>query len=229
MYHYTELGEVNTKEMFRKAYEGGYAVPAFNFISIEQFNAIIDAGMDRRSPLILLASPNLHKQLGYEMLARMTQSGIDRIKNSGLDIPVALHLDHGMTFEQCVDAVEFGFSSIMIDGSALPFEENVALTRRTVDYAHRHGVTVEAAIPCEEQAERWRERDRDRYFALVKACDYETMVQHHYDKGCMLRRNRYMVDRSSMLIAAYDGMLGGTMYTLSYAMKKGLEIITLEI
>ncbi len=91
------------------------------------------------------------------------------------------------------------------------------------------GVTVEAAIPCEEQAARWRERDRNRYFALIKACDFETMVQHHYDKGCMLRRNRYMVDRSAMLIAVYDGMLGGTMYTLSYAMKKGLDIVTLDI
>lgn len=93
----------------------------------------------------------------------------------------------------------------------------------------RPGVTVEAAIPCEEQAARWGERDRNRYFALVKDCDYETMVQHHYDRGCMLRRNRYMVDRSSMLIAAYDGLLGGTMYTLAYAMKKGLEIVTLEL
>jgi len=91
------------------------------------------------------------------------------------------------------------------------------------------GVTVEAAIPCEEQAARWSERDRNRYFALVKACDYETMVQHHYDRGCMLRRNRYMVDRASMLIAAYDGLLGGTMYTLTYAMKKELEIVTLEL
>ncbi|MEG2097945.1 MAG: SLOG family protein, partial [Pseudoflavonifractor sp.] len=67
-------------------------------------------------------------------------------------------------------------------------------------------VTVEAAIPCEEQAERWSERDRNRYFALVCACDFETMVQHHYDKACMLRRNRYMVDHSAMVIAAYDGM-----------------------
>lgn len=146
MYHYTELGEVNTKEMFKKAYEEGYAVPAFNFISMEQFNAIIDAVMEKCSPVILLASPNLHKQLGYEMLARITQSGIDRIRNQGREIPVALHLDHGMTFEQCVNAVEFGFSSIMIDGSALLFEENVALTRKTVDYAHRHGITVEAEL-----------------------------------------------------------------------------------
>lgn len=146
MYHYTELGQVNTKDMFQKAYEEGYAVPAFNFISIEQFNAIIDAVMEKRSPVILLASPNLHRQLGFEMLARIVQSGIDRIHNCGLDIPVALHLDHGMTFQQCVDAVEFGFSSIMIDGSALPFEDNVALTEKTAAYAHRHGVTVEAEL-----------------------------------------------------------------------------------
>ena len=146
MYHYTELGQVNTKDMFQKAYKEGYAVPAFNFISIEQFNAIIDAVMEKRSPVILLASPNLHRQLGFEMLARIVQSGIDRIHNCGMDIPVALHLDHGMTFQQCVDAVEFGFSSIMIDGSALPFEENIALTEKTVAYAHRHGVTVEAEL-----------------------------------------------------------------------------------
>ena len=92
----------------------------------------------------------------------------------------------------------------------------------------RSGVTVEAAIPCEEQAARWRERDRARYFDLVGHCDFETMVQRSYDRGCMLRRNRYMVDRSSRLIAVYDGMLGGTMYTLAYAMKQGLDIITLD-
>ena len=93
----------------------------------------------------------------------------------------------------------------------------------------RPGVTVEAVIPCEEQAARWRERDRERWFSLVERCDGETMVQRQYDRGCMLRRNRYMVDHSALLIAVYDGMLGGTMYTLSYAMKQGLEIVTLEI
>lgn len=91
------------------------------------------------------------------------------------------------------------------------------------------GVTVEAAIPCEEQAARWREQDRTRYFALVSRCDFETMVQRSYDRGCMLRRNRYMVNRSSRLIAVYDGLLGGTMYTITYAMKQGLEIITLDL
>lgn len=93
----------------------------------------------------------------------------------------------------------------------------------------RPGVTVEAALPCEEQAARWKERDRNRYFSLVAQCDYETMVQHHYDKGCMLRRDRYMVDRSSMIIAVYGGVLGGTMYTLAYAMKKGLEVNVLDV
>lgn len=160
MYHYTELGEVNTKDMFAKAYEEKYAVPAFNFISIEQFNAIIDAVMEKRSPVILLASPNLHKQLGYEILARIVQSGIDRIRNNGLDIPVALHLDHGMTFQQCVDAVEFGFSSVMIDGSALPFEENVELTAKTVAYAHRHKVTVEAELGVLSGAEESGEEEQ---------------------------------------------------------------------
>lgn len=88
----------------------------------------------------------------------------------------------------------------------------------------RSGVTLEAVIPCEEQAARWSERERERWFSLVERCDGETMLQHHYDKGCMLRRNRYLVDHSSMLIAVYDGMLGGTMYTISYAMKQGLEL-----
>lgn len=93
----------------------------------------------------------------------------------------------------------------------------------------RPGVTVEAAIPCEEQASRWSERDRERYFGLISLCDFETMVQHHYDRGCMLRRNRYMVDRSALLIAAYDGSLGGTMYTLTYAMKKGVEVQIIDL
>ena len=93
----------------------------------------------------------------------------------------------------------------------------------------RSGVTLEAVIPCEEQAARWSERERERWFSLVERCDGETMLQHHYDKGCMLPRNRYLVDHSSMLIAVYDGMLGGTMYTLSYAMKRGLETVILEV
>lgn len=88
----------------------------------------------------------------------------------------------------------------------------------------RPDVTLEAVIPCEEQAARWSERDRDRYYSLVEACDGETMVQRRYDKGCMLRRNRYLVDHAARLIAVYNGLLGGTMYTISYAMKQELEL-----
>ena len=93
----------------------------------------------------------------------------------------------------------------------------------------RPDVTLEAVIPWEEQAARWGERDRARYFDLVRRCDRETMVQKHYDKGCTLRRNRYMVDRACRLIAVYDGMLGGTMYTLTYAMRRGLTVELLEV
>ena len=90
-------------------------------------------------------------------------------------------------------------------------------------------ITLEAAIPCEEQAARWRESERERYFGLVARCDLETMVQRHYDKGCMQRRNRYMVDRSARLIAAYDGMLGGTMYTIHYAMQRGVDVVMIQL
>ena len=91
------------------------------------------------------------------------------------------------------------------------------------------GVTLEAAIPCEEQAARWKERDRNRYFSIIEQCDLETMVQRHYTNGCMQRRNRYMVDHASLVLAVYDGMLGGTMYTLTYAMRQGVRVVTLDL
>ncbi len=91
------------------------------------------------------------------------------------------------------------------------------------------GVTVEAALPCEEQAARWSEEERNRYFSLVSRCDVETMVQRHYSRDCMLRRDRYMVDRSSLLLAVYNGTLGGTMYTIGYAVKRGLEVVTIPV
>lgn len=146
MYSYWELGLVNTAAMFQDAYEKGYAVPALNFVTIEQLNGIVDAVIEKRSPVILLVSPNLHRQLGAEMTARLAQAAADRVRNAEPDIPVALHLDHGMTYEQCAAAVEGGFSSVMIDGSKLSFEENIELTRKVAEYAHAHGVTVEAEL-----------------------------------------------------------------------------------
>ena len=111
----------------------------------------------------------------------------------------------------------------MARGADFYFAEAVLRLR-----GERQDVTLEAAIPCEEQARRWREEERERYFRLVELCDYETMVQRHYDRACMQRRNRYMVDRSSRLIAVYDGMLGGTMYTVHYAMRAGVELVMLD-
>ena len=93
----------------------------------------------------------------------------------------------------------------------------------------RPGVTVEAAIPCESQADKWPPEDKERYQRLVGLCDFETMVQRQYDRGCMLRRNRYMVDRSSLLIAAFDGSKGGTLYTASYALKNGVEVEVIDL
>ena len=112
----------------------------------------------------------------------------------------------------------------MAQGADMYFGEAVlALREKHPD------VTLEAAIPCEEQAARWKERDRNRYFGLVERCDLETMVQHRYTSGCMQRRNRYMVDRSSLVLAVYDGMLGGTMYTLTYAMRQGVRVVTMDL
>lgn len=94
---------------------------------------------------------------------------------------------------------------------------------------NRPGVTVEAAIPCETQADSWPQPDRERYERLVGLCDFETVVQREYDRGCMLRRNRYMVDRSGLLIAALDGGKGGALYTASYALKHGVEVVVIDL
>jgi uncharacterized phage-like protein YoqJ len=112
----------------------------------------------------------------------------------------------------------------MAQGSDLYFCEAVLALR-----GRRSQVTLEAAIPCQTQADRWPEADKARYHRLLDQCDYETMVQHHYDRWCMQRRNRYMVDRSGWLIAVYDGQPGGTMQTIAYAMKQGLELRVIRV
>lgn len=116
------------------------------------------------------------------------------------------------------------FISGMARGCDLYFCEAV-LDLRT----RRPGVSLEAAIPCEEQARRWPERERNRYFRLMEACDLETMVQKNYSAGCMQRRNRYMVDHAALLIAAFDGQLGGTMYTITYAMRAHVQVVILDV
>ncbi len=146
MLSYKELGLVNTKEMFKKAFEGGYAIPAFNFNNMEQLQAIVSACVETKSPVILQVSSGARKYANQTLLRYMAQGAVEYAKELGYNIPIALHLDHGDSFELCKDCIDSGFSSVMIDGSHLPYEENVALTKRVVEYAHTKDVTVEGEL-----------------------------------------------------------------------------------
>ena len=144
---YKDLGLVNTREMFAKAVKGGYAVPAFNFNNMEQLQAIIMAAVETRSPVILQVSKGARNYANQTLLRYMAQGAVEYAKELGWKKPqIVLHLDHGDSYELCKSCVDFGFSSVMIDGSSLPYEENVALTKQVVKYAHKYDVTVEAEL-----------------------------------------------------------------------------------
>ena len=146
MISYKELGLVNTKEMFAKAVKGGYAIPAFNFNNMEQMQAILQACVATKSPVILQVSSGARKYANQTLLRYMAQGAVEYAKELGCNIPIVLHLDHGDSFELCKSCVDMGFSSVMIDGSHLPYDENVALTRKVVEYAHKYDVTVEGEL-----------------------------------------------------------------------------------
>ena len=142
-----ELGLVNTREMFKKAVDGGYAIPAFNFNNMEQLQAIIKASAETKSPVILQVSKGARQYANATMLLYMAEGAVAYAKELGWANPqIVLHLDHGDSFELCKSCIEMGFSSVMIDGSHLPYEENIALTRKVVDYAHQYDVTVEGEL-----------------------------------------------------------------------------------
>ncbi len=148
---YKSLGFVNTNEMFKKAMKGGYAVPAYNFNNMEQIQAIITACLETQSPVILQVSSGARKYADQTLLQFMGQGAVEMMKShakaKGLkEIPIALHLDHGDTFELCKSCIESGFSSVMIDGSHHPYDKNVELTKQVVDYAHQFDVTVEGEL-----------------------------------------------------------------------------------
>ncbi|WP_156299144.1 class II fructose-bisphosphate aldolase [Streptobacillus canis] len=145
-YNYKDLGLVNTKEMFAKANREGYSVPAFNFNNLEQLQGIIEACVEMGSPVILQVSTGARKYIGKEMLPFMAKAATAYVKASGSDIPVALHLDHGPSFEVCKDCIEYGFSSVMIDASHHSFDENVEISKSVAEFAHQHDVTVEAEL-----------------------------------------------------------------------------------
>jgi fructose-bisphosphate aldolase, class II len=151
MTKYDELGFSNTKEMYNKAVSGGYAIPGYNFNNMEQLQAIIGACLETQSPVILQISKGARSYADETLLQYLGKGCIEMMKRmaseQGLkEIPVALHLDHGDTYELCVSVIESGFSSVMIDGSSLSYDENVELTKRVVEYAHAHDVTVEGEL-----------------------------------------------------------------------------------
>ncbi len=144
---YKDLGLVNTRDMFKRAVSGGYAIPAFNFNNLEQLQAIITASSELKSPVILQVSKGARNYANATLLRYMAEGAVEYAKELGCKHPeIVLHLDHGDSFELCKDCVDMGFSSVMIDGSSLPYEENVELAKKVVDYAHKYDVTVEAEL-----------------------------------------------------------------------------------
>src|SRR5512133_3777669 len=143
---YKELGLTNTKELFKKAVDGGYDIPAYNFNNLEQLQAILQACVETKSPVILQVSSGARKYANATLLRNMAKGAVEYVKELGYEIPIVLHLDHGDTFELCKECIDSGFSSVMIDGSHHSYEKNVELTKQVVEYAHAHGVTVEGEL-----------------------------------------------------------------------------------
>jgi fructose-bisphosphate aldolase class II len=144
--HYSTLGLANTKEMFAKAMAGKYAIPAYNFNNLEQLQAIVTACAETNSPVIIQVSKGARSYANETMLRYMAMGAVQMAREAGSAIPICLHLDHGDSFELCKSCIDSGFSSVMIDGSHLPFEENVALAKKVVEYAHQFDVSVEAEL-----------------------------------------------------------------------------------
>ena len=146
MVTYKELGLANTKEMFANAMKGKYAIPAYNFNNMEQLQAIITGCAQTGSPVILQVSSGARKYANQVLLQYMAKGAVELARSMGSKIPIALHLDHGDTFELAKSCIDTGFSSVMIDGSHHSYEDNIKLTRQVVEYAHAHDVTVEGEL-----------------------------------------------------------------------------------
>ena len=182
MVNYKDLGLVNTREMFARAIKGGYAIPAFNFNNMEQMQAIIQASVETKSPVILQVSSGARKYANQTILRYMAQGAVEYAKELGCNIPIVLHLDHGDSFELCKSCIEMGFSSVMIDGSHLPYDENVALTKKVVEYAHQFDVTVEgelgvlAGVEDEVSAEHHTYTEPDQVEDFVKKTGVDSLA-----------------------------------------------------
>lgn len=185
--NYRDLGFVNTRGMFKNAVTGGYAVPAYNFNNMEQLQAIIAGCLETQSPVILQVSSGARKYADQTLLQYMGQGAVEMMRRmaatQGLkEIPIALHLDHGDTFELCKSCIESGFSSVMIDGSHHSFDDNIALTKQVVEYAHPLDVTVEgelgvlAGIEDEVQAEKHTYTQPEEVEEFVKRTGVDSLA-----------------------------------------------------
>jgi fructose-bisphosphate aldolase class II len=179
---YKELGLVNSRELFAKAVAGGYAIPAYNFNNLEQLQAIIIGCAETASPVIVQVSSGARKYANQTLLRYLAQGAVALARELGSNIPIVLHLDHGDTFELCRSCIETGFSSVMIDGSAHTFADNVALTKKVVAYAHEHDVTVEgelgvlAGIEDAVQHEKSHYTDPNEVEEFVKATGVDSLA-----------------------------------------------------
>jgi len=182
MVSYKDLGLVNSKEIFDRAFEGKYAIPAFNFNNMEQLQAIIAACVEQKSPVILQVSSGARKYANQTLLRYMAQGAVEYAKELGYAIPIVLHLDHGDTFELCKSCIDFGFSSVMIDGSHHPYEKNVEVTCQVVEYAHKYDVTVEgelgvlAGIEDDVQAEHHTYTEPDQVEDFVQKTGVDSLA-----------------------------------------------------
>ena len=173
--NYKELGLVNTREMFKRAVKGGYAIPAFNFNNLEQLQAIITAASETKSPVILQVSKGARAYANPILLRYMAEGAVEYAKSLGCNHPeIVLHLDHGDSFELVKGCVDLGFSSIMIDGSSLPYEENIELTKKCVEYAHQFDVTVEAELGVLAGVEDEVSSEESHYTRPEEVIDFST-------------------------------------------------------
>jgi len=173
--NYKELGLVNTREMFKRAVKGGYAIPAFNFNNLEQLQAIITAASETKSPVILQVSKGARAYANPILLRYMAEGAVEYAKSLGCNHPeIVLHLDHGDSFELVKGCVDLGFSSVMIDGSSLPYEENIELTKKCVEYAHQFDVTVEAELGVLAGVEDEISSEESHYTRPEEVIDFST-------------------------------------------------------
>lgn len=176
MVNFKELGLSNTKELFKKALKGHYAIPGYNFNNMEQLQAIIQASVETTSPVILQVSKGAREYANQTLLRYMAEGAVKMAEELGKGkiIPIVLHLDHGDSFELCKSCVDTGFSSVMFDGSSLPYEENIKISKKVVEYAHANDVSVECELGVLAGIEDHVKAEQSHYTRPEEVVDFST-------------------------------------------------------